>query len=182
MKNIFESLPESWRAQINFADKPYQTNINQLLETQDSILPAAERIFYAFEQVPFDKVKVVIVGQDPYHGPGQAHGLCFSVQKGIKKPPSLVNIFKELQNDLGITPPSHGCLEAWARQGILMLNATLTVRDGQANSHYGKGWERFTDAVLVRLKERSDPIIFVLWGRSAREKCARISLLHKDKY
>lgn len=142
------------------------------------IYPPDELVFNAFNKTPFEKVKVVIVGQDPYHGPGQAHGLCFSVPYGIPAPPSLQNIFKELVQDVGISPPKHGCLTHWAEQGVLLLNTTLTVRQGQPLSHFGKGWERFTDAVIQRLNERNDPVIFILWGSSAKKKCQHIHARH----
>lgn len=134
------------------------------------VYPPKQQVFTAFNETPYSKVKVVIVGQDPYHGPGQAHGLCFSVSKGIKPPPSLENIFKELQADVGVTRPSHGCLLHWAQQGVLLLNATLTVEESQPLSHHGKGWEQFTDAVIRLLCQRKEPIAFVLWGKSAQEK------------
>ena len=131
-------------------------------------------------KTPFHQVKVVIVGQDPYHGKGQAHGLSFSVPEGIGQPPSLKNIFRELKEDLGISEPSTGCLTSWAEQGVLLLNATLTVRASEPKSHYGKGWERFTDAVISQLALREDPVIFVLWGASAQEKCKTV-LQHINK-
>ena len=127
-------------------------------------------MFAALHLTPFADVKVVILGQDPYHGAGQAHGLCFSVRRGVPPPPSLVNIFKELQADLGIDPPSHGCLDAWAQQGVLLLNATLTVRARQAASHQGKGWETFTDEVLRAVNAKPERVVFILWGASARKK------------
>jgi uracil-DNA glycosylase len=123
----------------------------------------------------------VIIGQDPYHGHGQAHGLCFSVEGGVKIPPSLRNIFKELHNDVGTSIPEHGSLIPWARQGVLLLNATLTVREGEAKSHYGKGWERLTDAIVAALVERKDPVVFVLWGKSAEEKYSHIQKHGKGK-
>src|ERR1700733_3454343 len=138
------------------------------------VYPPKEEVFNAFNHTPFDKVKVVIIGQDPYHGPGQAHGLSFSVPDNMKQPPSLKNIFKELQDDLGILPPQHGCLTAWTKQGVLMLNAVLTVRAHTPRSHYGKGWKEFTDGVVARLSQREDPVIFVLWGKTAQEKCRHI--------
>jgi uracil-DNA glycosylase len=141
------------------------------------IYPPQELVFNAFSHTPFDKVKVLIMGQDPYHGPGQAHGLCFSVPKGVPQPPSLQNIIKELVSDVGITSPSHGCLLNWAKNGVMLLNATLTVRQGEPMSHHGKGWERFTDAVIFKLCQREDPIVFVLWGKSAQEKCRKINAL-----
>ena len=127
-------------------------------------------LFNALRFTPCSQVKAVIIGQDPYHGPGQAHGLSFSVQKGVPIPPSLQNIFKELQDDLGVQPPHHGCLEAWARNGVLLLNNVLTVRAGQPNSHKGIGWETFTDDVIKILNERDQPIVFLLWGANARAK------------
>lgn len=139
--------------------------------SRPGIFPPYELIFNAFNQTPYDQVKVVIVGQDPYHGFGQAHGLCFSVPRGIKPPPSLVNIFKEINRDVGIPIPEHGCLISWAKQGVLLLNATLTVSEGEPLSHHGRGWEKFTSATLRKLLERKDPVIFVLWGKHAQEKC-----------
>ncbi len=136
------------------------------------VYPPGSRIFAAFDHTPFHKVKVVVLGQDPYHGPGQAHGLCFSVNKGIPMPPSLVNIFKELHSDLGVPVPSHGNLESWAKQGVLLLNATLTVRARQAGSHQNKGWEQFTDQAIRALAEKRKGIVFLLWGNSAQAKTA----------
>lgn len=138
------------------------------------IYPPEELVFNAFFKTPYDKVRVLIMGQDPYHGPGQAHGLSFSVPQGIPPPPSLKNIFKELKSDLNIEISEQGCLTHWAEQGVMLLNATLTVREGQAMSHHSKGWERFTDAVIKVLGERQDPVIFVLWGKSAQEKCRHL--------
>lgn len=132
--------------------------------------PKGRDIFNAFQRTPFDAVRVVILGQDPYHGPGQAHGLCFSVPQGIPPPPSLRNIFTEIHRDLGIPPPDHGDLSKWADQGVLLLNATLTVRAEQAGSHQGKGWERFTDAAISALARERKGIVFLLWGRSAQNK------------
>ena len=134
------------------------------------IFPPADDIFNAFHFTPLEKVKVVILGQDPYHGENQAHGLCFSVKKGVEIPPSLVNIYKELQDDLGCTIPSHGYLKKWADQGVLLLNTVLTVRAHQANSHRGIGWEEFTDAAIRVLNEQNRPIVFILWGRPAQMK------------
>ena len=135
-----------------------------------TIYPPGTKIFSAFDMTPFDKVRVVIIGQDPYHGKGQAHGLCFSVPDGVAKPPSLVNIFKELENDLGIKTPAHGNLENWARQGVLLLNATLTVRANRAGSHQNIGWERFTDAVIQKLSSQRSNLVFLLWGNYAIAK------------
>jgi uracil-DNA glycosylase len=132
-------------------------------------------IFNALKYTAYKDVKAVILGQDPYHEPNQAHGLCFSVNRGVKKPPSLVNIFKELQNDLGIQPPDHGCLEGWAKQGVLLLNAVLTVRIGRANSHKGRGWEVFTDRVIELLNRREKPMVFLLWGANAKAKSSLIT-------
>jgi uracil-DNA glycosylase len=155
---------------------PYLFELAAFVEKEYTLAPEAtyppkSLIFNAFSQTPFEKLKVVIVGQDPYHGPGQAHGLCFSVPHGIKPPPSLNNIFKELQEDEKIIPPKHGCLIPWARQGVLLLNATLTVRRGEPLSHHGHGWERFTDSVIRNLQQHPEPLVFVLWGKSAQDKC-----------
>lgn len=138
------------------------------------VYPPAELVFNAFAQTPYDKVKVVIVGQDPYHGAGQAHGLSFSVPEGVPLPPSLLNIYKELEADLGVPIAKHGCLLPWAKQGVLLLNATLTVRQGEPNSHQGKGWELLTDAAIEALVKRPDPVVFVLWGKFAQEKCRQV--------
>ncbi|QBP18796.1 uracil-DNA glycosylase [Acetilactobacillus jinshanensis] len=134
------------------------------------IHPSMDNIFEAFKLTPFNKVKVVILGQDPYHEPHQAQGLSFSVMPDVKIPPSLQNIYKELYNDLGIKPVHHGCLIKWAKEGVLLLNSVLTVRNGQAFSHKGKGWERLTDAAIQKLSERKKPVVFILWGRAARNK------------
>lgn len=169
------ALKEEW-------GKSYMDDLARFLAAERAgdveIYPPKMDVFSAFNFTPFDKVQVVIMGQDPYHGPGQAHGLSFSVGHGIRQPPSLKNIFKELEVDLGVKPPEHGNLEGWARQGVLMLNATLTVRARSPRSHYGQGWERFTDAVVANLSERKDPVIFVLWGKSAHEKCAHVAPHH----
>ncbi len=135
-----------------------------------TVYPPRKEWFAAFEMTPYEEVKAVILGQDPYHGPNQAHGLAFSVPKGEKIPPSLRNIFKELEADMGIAPPPHGNLESWAKQGVLLLNTALTVRAGQANSHRGKGWEIFTDAAISYLNQREKPLVFLLWGSSAWKK------------
>ena len=149
---------------INFINREYELTPNE-------IYPPRELVFNALNQTPYDQVKVVIVGQDPYHGPGQANGLSFSVPKGIPNPPSLKNIFKELNSDLGISIPAHGCLIPWTKSGVLLLNATLTVRRGSPTSHHGKGWEIFTDSIIHKLMEKKDPLIFVLWGKVAQNKC-----------
>lgn len=161
-------------------DKPYFENIVNFLKTEKAqgktIYPAGPDIFRAFELAPFEDVKAVLLGQDPYHGPGQAHGLCFSVQKGVALPPSLQNIYKELKSDTGIEPPHHGNLEAWARQGLLMLNASLTVEAGKANSHANIGWHTFTDSVIKKISDNKTGIVFILWGRFAQQKKALIDL------
>lgn len=149
-----------------------------LERTTQTIHPPPDDVFSAFRATSLADTRVFILGQDPYHGPGQAHGLCFSVRPGIKIPPSLRNIYKELKADLGVDPPTHGYLQAWAEQGILMTNAVLTVREGQANSHKRKGWEAFTDAVITTLDERPDPVVFLLWGGFARKKAKRIKSQH----
>lgn len=177
-------LETSWHKVLEEElQKPYLLELAAFLEREraagQEIYPPKDLIFNAFRQTPFEKVKVVIMGQDPYHGAGQAHGLCFSVPKGITPPPSLKNIFKELNEDLKIPEPNHGCLLSWTKQGVLLLNAILTVRKGEPLSHKGKGWERFTDVVLYRLAERKEPVIFLLWGRSAQEKCEHILPLLK---
>ena len=138
------------------------------------VYPPGKLIFNAFRHTPFQDVKVVILGQDPYHGKGQAHGLCFSVPQGVPPPPSLINIFKEQQKDLGIPFPAHGNLEAWARQGVLLLNATLTVRAGQAGSHQNRGWENFTNAVIKKISQQREGVVFMLWGRYAQVKEALV--------
>jgi len=170
-------LEPSWQEQLrDELQEAYVTRLATFVEKEfrtapSFIYPPRELIFNAFYQTPFDQVRVVIMGQDPYHGSGQAHGLSFSVPKGVKFPPSLQNIFKELETNLAIPKPPHGCLLSWARQGVLLLNATLTVRQGEPMSHHGQGWERLTDAVVRQLERRTDPVIFVLWGKSAQDKC-----------
>ncbi len=172
-------LEKSWHEKLkNEISQPYIQELKKFLEGEKkagkTIYPPEPLVFNAFLQTPYDKVKVVIVGQDPYHGPGQAHGLSFSVLPGVAIPPSLKNIYKELETDLGIRRPSSGCLISWAKQGVLLLNATLTVNAGDPKSHHGKGWERFTDAVIDSLAGRPDPIVFLLWGKSAQEKCHKV--------
>ncbi len=173
-------IEKSWHEKLKEEiKKPYIAELKKFLASEKergaSVYPPEPLVFSAFAHTPYDKVKVVIIGQDPYHGPGQAHGLSFSVPCGISPPPSLQNIFKEIRDDIGAPPPSGGCLTAWARRGVLLLNATLTVRASEPKSHYGKGWEQFTDAVVAALAEREDPIVFLLWGKSAGEKCAKLS-------
>lgn len=168
------SLPESWQAVVgDELRKPYFRTLESFLAGERAahqIFPPEDEVFTALELTPFDAVKVVILGQDPYHDDGQAHGLSFSVKPGIKVPPSLVNMYKELEADLGITPPRHGFLVRWAEQGVLMLNAVLTVRAHTPNSHKAKGWEKFTDAVISALSRRAEPMVFVLWGGYAQKK------------
>lgn len=159
-------------------EKDYYLKLREFLKKEYSsrvIYPSMYDIFNALKTTPYNDVKVVLLGQDPYHGPNQAHGMCFSVQKGVQPPPSLINIFKELNDDLGCTPPGHGCLTEWAQQGVLLLNTALTVRAGQANSHRGKGWEIFTDQVIRHLNEREKPMVFILWGANAKAKTALIT-------
>jgi len=134
------------------------------------VYPLPEHVFAALNATPFHETRIVILGQDPYHGAGQAHGLCFSVQRDVAIPPSLANIFTELEHDIGVTRPSHGCLTTWAQQGVLLLNTTLTVRRGEPGSHHGKGWERFTDHIISLVNEKEQPVAFVLWGNPARKK------------
>ena len=159
-------------------EKPYFVALTDFVRQEYAtrrIYPRGSNIFRAFDKCPFDRLKVVIIGQDPYHGPGQAHGLCFSVQPGVKVPPSLQNIYKELKSDLGIEPPKDGTLTKWAKQGVLMLNTTLTVRAGQANSHKNLGWTTFTDHVIEKLNDHEKPIVFLLWGGNARSKAKLIT-------
>lgn len=168
-------LESSWKKHlIDEFKKPYMQSLKQYLLAQKQagkvIYPDGDSIFKAFELTPLAQVKVVLIGQDPYHGIGQAHGLCFSVKPGIKPPPSLINIYKELNDDLGVPIANHGFLESWAKQGILMLNSVLTVERGKAGAHQGKGWEQFTDQVIALLNQQKRPLIFVLWGRYAHQK------------
>lgn len=158
--------------------QPYWAELQRFVADERSrhaVYPPHDQVFAALHQTPYAEVKVVILGQDPYHGPGQAHGLCFSVQPGVDVPPSLQNIYKELHDDLGIDPPGHGCLDAWSRQGVLLLNTTLTVRARQAASHQGKGWETFTDQVIRAVNDKPERVVFILWGAAARKKKALIA-------
>ncbi len=170
-------LAESWRGPIGdqFA-APYMVALRAFLRDEQAagkmIYPPVDQWYRALELTPLDQVRVVILGQDPYHGPGQAHGLCFSVPPGVRPPPSLGNIYKELRVDLGLAPPRHGCLESWARQGVLLLNSVLTVEAGQAASHKGRGWERFTDAIIATVAATQTPVVFMLWGAYAQKKAA----------
>ncbi len=172
-------IEPSWkeRLQAEF-EKPYFSDIVNFVKQEISegkvVYPPGGCILNAFNKTPFDEVKVVILGQDPYHGKGQAHGLCFSVPHGIKPPPSLVNIFKEIKDDLGIDPPNHGCLEKWAEQGVFLLNAILTVRASEPTSHSKIGWETFTDAVIRKISDDKQGVVFMLWGNFARAKKALI--------
>ena len=162
--------------------KPYYLALRQFLKEEYSskvIYPSMYDIFNAFRYTPYSDVKVVLLGQDPYHGAGQAHGLCFSVKDGVAPPPSLVNLFKELNHDVGCTVPQSGCLTKWAERGVMLLNSVLTVRDGAAGSHRGKGWETFTDSVISRLNDRKVPIVFMLWGNYAKSK---IPLITSDRH
>ena len=168
-------LEASWKQRLlpEFS-KPYMQQLREFLQQQKSqgkvIFPKGSEYFSAFDLTPFDKVKVVILGQDPYHGPNQAHGLCFSVQPGVPFPPSLQNIFKEIRNELDLPMPTHGCLTHWAEQGVLLLNAVLTVEQGKAAAHQGKGWEIFTDQVIRELNDNREGIVFMLWGSYAQKK------------
>ncbi len=170
-------LEESWKAALEPEfSSPYMTKLKAFLKDELSagkwIFPKGAEYFRAMDLTPLEDVKVVILGQDPYHGDGQAHGLCFSVQPGVRTPPSLVNIYKELQSDLGIPPARHGFLESWAKQGVLLLNSVLTVERGRAASHQGQGWEKFTDAVIRQVNELDHPVVFLLWGSYAQRKAA----------
>jgi uracil-DNA glycosylase len=174
MQPIEPAIESSWKIVLKEEfNKPYFAGLKTfLLEEKKKfrVYPPGPLIFNAFNRTPFEKVRVVFLGQDPYHGHGQAHGLCFSVPAGIPKPPSLINIFKELTNDVGIPDPGHGNLEKWTTQGVLLLNAILTVRENQAGSHQNKGWETFTDAVIQALSQKRTNLIFVLWGNYAIAK------------
>jgi len=167
-------IEQGWKEQlIDEFEKPYFANLTGFIRSEyatQKIYPPGKLIFNAFEKCPFDKTKVVILGQDPYHEPGQAHGLCFSVPDSVSFPPSLQNIFKEIKNDLDISVPVSGNLERWAEQGVFLLNATLTVRAHQAGSHQNKGWETFTDKVIQTLSESQDHLVFLLWGAYAQRK------------
>ncbi|MBR6567163.1 MAG: uracil-DNA glycosylase [Clostridia bacterium] len=166
-----EILKDEW-------EKPYYKQLRQFLKKEYysyEIYPDMHDIFNALKYTSFADCKAVIIGQDPYHEPGQAHGLCFSVKPGVPLPPSLKNIYKEMESDLGIPPAQNGYLEKWAKSGVLMLNNVLTVRRANANSHKDKGWEQFTDAVIEKLNEKDTPVVFILWGANARKKCEKIT-------
>lgn len=176
-------IEDSWKEILaSEFGKDYFANLKRFLleeKKQYTVYPSGGNIFNAFNLTPFQRVRVVILGQDPYHGPGQAHGLCFSVPQGIPQPPSLVNILKEINSDLGLAIPNHGNLEKWAKQGVLLLNATLTVRAHQAGSHQNKGWEQFTDSAIRALSDRRDHLVFLLWGAYAQ---AKVSLINTQKH
>ncbi|WP_304517451.1 uracil-DNA glycosylase [Cecembia rubra] len=176
-------IESSWKQRLeNEFQKPYFLNLAEFIRNEyqnHQIFPKGKEIFNAFSHCSFEKTKVVILGQDPYHGPGQAHGLSFSVREGVPFPPSLVNIFKEINRDLGLSMPSNGDLSRWADQGVLLLNATLTVRAHQAGSHQNMGWETFTDAVIQKLAHEKENLVFMLWGAYAQKKAAFIS---EDKH
>lgn len=172
-------LEPSWLARLEPEfEKEYMLQLREFLlqrkQAGARIYPPGPKIFNALNSCPFDRVRVVILGQDPYHGPGQAHGLCFSVRLGVPTPPSLVNIFKEIESDLGIQPPDHGNLRSWANQGVLLLNAVLTVERGTAGAHQGKGWEQFTDRIVALLNDEREHLVFLLWGSYAMKKGAGI--------
>jgi uracil-DNA glycosylase len=176
---MLEAVPESWRAVLDpVLSLPECNRLDGWLRTEEdegrTIYPPREQRLRAFELTPLDAVKVVILGQDPYHGPGQAHGLAFSVPEGVRVPPSLVNIYKELESDLGVPRRPHGNLEHWARQGVLLLNTSLTVEAGKAGSHARCGWDAITDAAVAAVAARSEPSVFILWGNHARKKALRV--------
>lgn len=172
-------LPESWQGALSpeFASPSFHALRDFLVEERrtHTVFPPAPDVFNALRLTPLENVKVLILGQDPYHGPGQAHGLSFSVRPGVRPPPSLVNIYKELQSDVGFKPPRHGYLRPWAEQGVLLLNAVLTVRQAEPNSHAGKGWEAITDAVIRAVNEKPERVVFVLWGAYARKKAKLVT-------
>lgn len=172
-------LPDSWDVLRGETEAEYFAELTEFVASERKsslVYPPEPQVFAAFEATPLEDVRVLLLGQDPYHGEGQAHGLCFSVQQGVKIPPSLRNIFKELAADIGCAVPTHGELTAWARQGVLMLNTVLTVRAGEANSHRRHGWESFTDAVIREVNQKADRVVFVLWGGPAQKKRKLIDL------
>jgi uracil-DNA glycosylase len=176
-------IEESWKNVLqNEFNKEYFSSLVEFIKKEyqnNTIYPPGNLIFNAFNHCPFDALKVVIIGQDPYHGPGQAQGLCFSVKEGIKFPPSLINIFKEIKNDIGVEIPKTGNLERWANQGVLLLNATLTVKAHQAGSHQNKGWQKFTDSVIEIIANQKTNIVFLLWGAYAQRKAA---IVNREKH
>jgi uracil-DNA glycosylase len=182
-----DSVPESWRPALEPVLGTAQSRkLGGFLSSEETagkrIYPPRGARLRALELTPLDQVKVVILGQDPYHGPGQAHGLSFSVPQGVKVPPSLVNIYKEIASDLGIAPPGHGNLEHWARQGVLLLNNSLTVEEGRAGSHQNLGWEAITDAAVAAVAQRDEPAVFLLWGNHARRKAERVAGLMDGRH
>jgi uracil-DNA glycosylase len=185
---MLEAVPESWRAVLEpVLALPECRRLDGWLHAEEgegrTIYPPREQRLRAFELTPLDAVKVVILGQDPYHGPGQAHGLAFSVPEGVRVPPSLVNIYKELESDLGVPRRPHGNLEHWARQGVLLLNTSLTVEAGKAGSHAGCGWDAITDAAVAAIAARAEPSVFILWGNQARKKALRVpALVNNDTH
>jgi uracil-DNA glycosylase len=183
MSNVSPVIEESWKELLKdeFEAEYFSQLKDFLIEEKKhyTIFPPGKLIFNAYDKTPVDNVKVVILGQDPYHGEGQAHGLCFSVQSGVNPPPSLINIFKELKDDLGMVIPNHGNLEKWANQGVLLLNATLTVRSNQARSHFNKGWEHFTDSTIKKISNYKVHLVFILWGNDAK---AKESLIDSSKH
>ena len=176
----FPPLPTSWAPVLRDAvESDSFRALERFVDDQRArgdVYPPADQVFAALERTPFEGAKVVLLGQDPYHGPGQAHGLALSVPRGAKIPPSLANMFRELRDDLGIDPPTHGCLERWADQGVLLLNTSLTVRGGEAGSHARKGWEPFTDAIIRALSARDRPVVFALWGNAAKKKAPLVDV------
>ncbi|HYO66462.1 MAG TPA: uracil-DNA glycosylase [Archangium sp.] len=178
MGSMKDQLPKDWKKVLkDVLDSPEFTGLEAFVaeeRREHTVYPSEEELFSAFRLTPYEEVKVLLLGQDPYHGPGQAHGLAFSVSPGVKPPPSLVNIFKELQSDVDAPKPKDGSLVPWAEQGVLLLNAVLTVRQGEPNSHAGHGWEHFTDAVIQKVNEKPEPVVFILWGSYAQKKKALI--------
>jgi len=174
------TLPNDWQEFVGQeTKKPYFEKLGAFVDAERqkyTVYPKESEVFSSMEYTPYQAVRVLILGQDPYHGPRQAHGCSFSVRPHVPLPPSLRNIFKELRDDVGATPPDHGCLVPWARQGVLLLNTVLTVRAGQANSHQGKGWEQFTDAVFQEVNHNQERVVFILWGTSARRKASLVDL------
>ncbi len=175
---LINAVPEGWRDVLTEEfEQPYMQDLAAFVAEERrsyTVYPPKTEVFSALALTPYDQVRVVILGQDPYHGPNQAHGLAFSVRKGVRPPPSLVNIFAELETDLGIPPARHGYLAEWAEQGVLLLNTCLTVRSGAAGSHHGKGWETFTDQVLRVVNDKTERVVFLLWGAPARRKAALV--------
>jgi uracil-DNA glycosylase len=182
-----DAVPDSWRPALEPAlATPQARKLGGFLKSEEAagkqIYPPRGLRLAALDLTPLDQVKVVILGQDPYHGPGQAHGLCFSVPEGVRVPPSLVNIYKELESDLGLPRPTHGNLSNWAKQGVLLLNNSLTVEDGRAGSHAGLGWEAITDAAVAAVAARTEPCVFMLWGSHARNKASRVPGLNDGRH